>query len=82
VRIHDDPDLAMGHDLLTKTGSGIVVVVFSEPDVDLRTEADGRLVVEIRGLDVHTGAEDPYERLRKAFRTREWRRGVHRTGVH
>jgi adenine-specific DNA-methyltransferase len=57
-----NPDLAMGGDLLKKTGSGNLFTVFGEPDIEIRSagEADGdRFVVEIRGLDVYdptTGA--------------------------
>ena len=46
-------DLMMGPDLLKKTGSGNLFMVFGEPDVDVRPQNDGKLVVEIRGLDVY-----------------------------
>jgi adenine-specific DNA-methyltransferase len=48
-----NPDLAMGEDLLKKTGAGNLFMVFGEPDVDVRRRADGRYEVEIRGLDVY-----------------------------
>jgi adenine-specific DNA-methyltransferase len=47
-----NPDLAMGADLLKKTGAGNLFMVFGEPDVSIRTVKDG-VVVEIRGLDVY-----------------------------
>lgn len=46
-----NPDLAMGDELLKKTGAGNLFTVFGEPDVRL-TKEDGKLVVEIRGVDV------------------------------
>jgi adenine-specific DNA-methyltransferase len=48
-----NPDLAMGEDLLKKTGTGNLFMVFGEPDIELRETADGLLEVEIRGLDVY-----------------------------
>ncbi len=56
-----NPDLAMGDELLKKTGAGNLFMVFGEPDVDdRRADADGKLVVEISGVDVYdptTGAD-------------------------
>jgi adenine-specific DNA-methyltransferase len=46
-----NPDLAMGDELLKKTGAGNLFTVFGEPDVKL-TRADGKVTVEIRGVDV------------------------------
>ncbi len=119
-----NPDLAMGDELLKKTGAGNLFMVFGEPDVEVRrlapspttgarrvgaaaNQTDGepeQLVVEIKGLDVYdpttgairnsgtddiacwfidtdysgesffvrhayfTGAEEPYERLKRALR--------------
>ena len=99
-----NPDLAMGEDLLKKTGTGNLFMVFGEPDIEVRETADGMLQIEIRGLDVYdpttgalrsssvddiaawfldtnydgdaffvrhgyfTGADDPYDRLRRALR--------------
>lgn len=37
----------------TKTGTGNLFTVFGEPDIDIRSAAEGRLVVEVRGLDVY-----------------------------
>ncbi|HKQ49693.1 MAG TPA: site-specific DNA-methyltransferase [Phycisphaerae bacterium] len=54
-----NPDLAMGDELLKKTGAGNLFMVFGEPDIDLQKQKDGTLVAEIRGLDVYdptTGA--------------------------
>jgi adenine-specific DNA-methyltransferase len=47
-----NPDLAMGADLLKKTGAGNLFMVFGEPDVDIRRTDDG-VIVEIRGVDVY-----------------------------
>lgn len=47
-----NPDLALGGDLLKKTGSGNLFMVFGEPDVSLN-ETDEGLVVEIHGVDVY-----------------------------
>ncbi len=112
-----NPDLAMGDELLKKTGTGNLFMVFGEPDIDVRevrpsdpqSDAHGagepaQLQVEIRGLDVYdpttgvvrtssvddiaawfldtdydgdaffvrhayfTGADDPYDKLRRALR--------------
>jgi adenine-specific DNA-methyltransferase len=46
-----NPDLAMGDELLKKTGAGNLFTVFGEPDVKLET-ADGKVVVTLRGVDV------------------------------
>ena len=54
-----NPDLAMGDELLKKTGAGNLFMVFGEPDVSIETTADGRLVAEVKGVDVYdptTGA--------------------------
>lgn len=61
-----NPDLAMGDELLKKTGSGNLFMVFGEPDLDVHEVPDektgGRassraaskkLQVEIKGLDVY-----------------------------
>jgi adenine-specific DNA-methyltransferase len=48
-----NPDLAMGDELLKKTGAGNLFTVFGEPDIEVRPQKDGRLVVEIKGLDVY-----------------------------
>jgi adenine-specific DNA-methyltransferase len=48
-----NPDLAMGDELLKKTGSGNLFMVFGEPDVALRRQKGGQVVVEVRGVDVY-----------------------------
>jgi adenine-specific DNA-methyltransferase len=104
LRARMNPDLAMGEDLLKKTGTGNLFMVFGEPDLDVREVGEGQLQVEIKGLDVYdpttgqlrsslvddiaawfldtdydgdaffvrhayfTGADDPYDRLRRALR--------------
>lgn len=45
-------DLLMGEDL-KKTGAGNLFTVFGEPDIDVRTTNDDRVVVELRGVDVY-----------------------------
>jgi adenine-specific DNA-methyltransferase len=54
-----NPDLAMGDELLRKTGSGNLFMVFGEPDIDVRDAGERMIEVEVRGLDVYdptTGA--------------------------
>jgi adenine-specific DNA-methyltransferase len=56
-----NPDLAMGDDLLKKTGSGNLFMTFGEPDispVDPETgkvlpQADGKIRIKINGVDVY-----------------------------
>jgi hypothetical protein len=48
-----NPDLLMGEELLKKTGAGNLFMVFGEPDVEIRKRKDGKLEVEIRGVDVY-----------------------------
>ncbi len=48
-----NPDLAMGDELLKKTGAGNLFMVFGEPDVDISKQSDGQLVVQIKGVDVY-----------------------------
>jgi adenine-specific DNA-methyltransferase len=50
--VRANPDLAMGGELLKKTGAGNLFSIFGEPDIDIRV-TDGEVVVEIRGLDVY-----------------------------
>jgi adenine-specific DNA-methyltransferase len=45
-------DLLLG-DQLKKTGSGNLFTVFGQPDVEIRTLDDGRLQVDIHGIDVY-----------------------------
>jgi adenine-specific DNA-methyltransferase len=48
-----NPDLSMGDELLKKTGAANLFMVFGEPDIDIKKQKDGRLVVSIRGVDVY-----------------------------
>jgi adenine-specific DNA-methyltransferase len=48
-----NPDLAMGDELLKKTGAGNLFMVFGEPDVDIRKQKNGQIVAEIKGVDVY-----------------------------
>jgi len=48
-----NPDLAMGDELLKKTGAGNLFMVFGEPDVDIRDSEDEKIIVEIKGLDIY-----------------------------
>jgi len=48
-----NPDLAMGEELLKKSGAANLFLVFGEPDVEVRRRKDGRLEVEVRGVDVY-----------------------------
>ena len=48
-----NPDLAMGDELLKKTGTGNLFMVFGEPDIDVRPVGEGDVEVEVRGLDVY-----------------------------
>jgi adenine-specific DNA-methyltransferase len=46
-----NPDLHMA-DELKNTGKGNLFVVFGEPDIDIKTEKDGNLRVQVKGIDV------------------------------
>jgi adenine-specific DNA-methyltransferase len=48
-----NPDLSMGDELLKKTGAGNLFMIFGEPDIDIRRQEDGKVVVEIKGLDIY-----------------------------
>ena len=48
-----NPDLTMGDELLKKTGAGNLFMVFGEPDMQIKKQKDGKLVVEIKGVDVY-----------------------------
>jgi adenine-specific DNA-methyltransferase len=47
-----NPDLAMGDDLLKKTGAGNLFMIFGEPDIAIRRVGD-EVEVEIKGVDVY-----------------------------
>ena len=62
LQVRMNPDLAMGGDLLKKTGAGNLFMVFGEPDVEITNALiDGppegqfgpHLQVELRGVDVY-----------------------------
>jgi len=48
-----NPDLAMGDELLKKTGAGNLFMVFGEPDLKVSKEKDGNISVELLGVDVY-----------------------------
>ena len=48
-----NPDLAMGDELLKKTGAGNLFMVFGEPDVEIKKQKNGQIVIEIKGIDVY-----------------------------
>jgi len=48
-----NPDLAMGDELLKKTGAGNLFMVFGEPDVEIKKQKNGEIVAEIKGVDVY-----------------------------
>ncbi len=48
-----NPDLAMGDELLKKTGASNLFMVFGEPDVEINKQKDGTIIVEIKGVDVY-----------------------------
>jgi adenine-specific DNA-methyltransferase len=47
-----NPDLVMSDELLKKTGSGNLFMVFGEPDITIERD-NGSITVEVRGLDVY-----------------------------
>jgi adenine-specific DNA-methyltransferase len=47
-----NPDLAMGDELLKKTGAGNLFMVFSEPALEIKKE-DDKLTVSLKGLVVY-----------------------------
>jgi adenine-specific DNA-methyltransferase len=49
---HMNPDLAMGDELLKKTGAGNLFMVFGEPDLEIKKQ-DGKITVHLKGLDVY-----------------------------
>jgi adenine-specific DNA-methyltransferase len=48
-----NPDLAMGDELLKKTGAGNLFMVFGEPDVEITKQKNRQIVAEIKGVDVY-----------------------------
>lgn len=51
VRMNND--LSMGDELLKKTGAGNLFMVFGEPDLNIQSADDGKMTVEVLGLDVY-----------------------------
>jgi hypothetical protein len=45
-----NPDLAMGDELLKKTGAGNLFMVFGEPDIEVKPAGDGQVPI------AHSGA--------------------------
>lgn len=52
VKVKINPDLSMG-DLLKKTGSGNLFMAIGEPDIAIHDEKDGKISVEVKGVDVY-----------------------------
>ena len=55
-----NPDLSIGKELLKKTGSGNLFMVFGEPDIQpvdhngkLTPQSDGSYIIEIMGIDIY-----------------------------
>jgi adenine-specific DNA-methyltransferase len=48
-----NPDLAMGDELLKKTGTGNLFMVFGEPDAQIKKYKDGKISVELHGIDIY-----------------------------
>lgn len=46
-------DLLLGDELLKKTGSGNLFMVFGEPDININKLEDGQITVELKGLDIY-----------------------------
>jgi adenine-specific DNA-methyltransferase len=50
-------DLLMGEEL-KKTGAGNLFTVFGEPDIEIKDTEDGRVVVDLHGVDVYDPTTD------------------------
>jgi adenine-specific DNA-methyltransferase len=48
-----NPDLSMGEELLKQTGAANLFTVFGEPDVQIDHTTDGKVEVEVRGVDIY-----------------------------
>ena len=53
LSVRMNTDLTMGDEVLKKTGAGNLFMVFGEPDIEIETQPDGNVVVEIKGVDVY-----------------------------
>lgn len=52
VPVKMNPDLTMADELLKKTSAANLFMVFGAPDVEVSRTADGKVVVEVKGLDI------------------------------
>ena len=43
----------MGDELLKKTGTGNLFMVFGEPDAEIKKEKDGKYTIELKGIDIY-----------------------------
>jgi adenine-specific DNA-methyltransferase len=48
-----NPDLMLGEELLKKTGAGNLFMVFGEPNIEIQHQGDGKIIVELKGLDIY-----------------------------
>ena len=48
-----NPDLAMGNELLKKTGAGNLFMTFGEPDIGIEMVKDSKIIVHLKGVDVY-----------------------------
>lgn len=48
-----NPDLAMGDELLKKTGTGNLFMVFGEPDTSITFDKEKNVIVELNGIDIY-----------------------------
>ena len=46
-------DLQLGDEFLKKTGAANLFMVFGEPDLAVKKQKDGKIVVDIKGLDIY-----------------------------
>jgi adenine-specific DNA-methyltransferase len=53
LNVRMNTDLTMGDEVLKKTGAGNLFMVFGEPDVEIETQPNGKVVVEVKGVDVY-----------------------------
>ena len=59
-----NPDLAMSEELLKKTGTGNLFMVFGEPDITIKSTGD-EYTVEVHGVDVYDPTTVRSGRLRR-----------------
>lgn len=53
LRSQMNPDLSMGNELLKKTKTGNLFMVFGEPDIEIKTHKNNKIIVEIYGVDIY-----------------------------